>query len=404
MLRFYRFFSFTIVVAATLFSAQVTLAVPAQWETVDVTIHPEGGGAVLLVSGQLPESVTLPAQAELAVPAGGELQWIGQILGGAASADPELQHTMRTVGDSDVYTFTLTKSRTAQIEVPVSSAQVFDGTTYTSRVGWTADQNVPSVRLSIRVPAAAQVATGTAGAELLPGDTAYGFFSKTFRDVKAGQRLEVAVTYATALTSTKSTQPAAASPENSLIPVLAILAAVAGGLALFVGVRRKMRPLGASADEDRTSVVAASDDGSDDDDIAVHDEPAKPGMSASAKRGVATVAVIGVLVVLAFVVAGQSSKAKVTGGTVSQVFAPGEACTTAQIPVTLQNGTDSASAAETLFSALRPVTGLKTASFNSDTSTIQVGFCDSETTEATIRAALASTGMVAAASSAPVAP
>ena len=85
-------------VAAAFFSAQSAFAAVAQWETVDVTVHPEQNGGVLLISGQLPGSVTLPAQAELAVPAGGELQWIGQILGGAASADPELQYAKRTVG------------------------------------------------------------------------------------------------------------------------------------------------------------------------------------------------------------------------------------------------------------------------------------------------------------------
>ena len=163
MLRAVRILALSALMAVTLLSAQVAFAAPAQWETVDVTIHPEEGGGVLLVSGQLPESVTLPAQAELAVPAGGQLQWIGQILGGAASADPELQYTKRTVGSSDVYAFTLTKSRIAQIEVPLTAGQQFDGTTYSSAVGWTADRDVPSVRMNIRVPAGAQIATGTPG-------------------------------------------------------------------------------------------------------------------------------------------------------------------------------------------------------------------------------------------------
>lgn len=39
--------------------------------------------------------------------------WIGEILGGPPAEDPQLPYVKTTVGDMDIYKFTLTKSRTA---------------------------------------------------------------------------------------------------------------------------------------------------------------------------------------------------------------------------------------------------------------------------------------------------
>ena len=117
--------SLRFIFAAAVFALAVSpvttgFAAPATWERVDVTQHSEQGGGVLLVSGELPATASLPADAQLSVPAGSGLQWIGEILGGASADDPELKFTKTTVNGNDLYRFTLTKSRTAQIEVPTS--------------------------------------------------------------------------------------------------------------------------------------------------------------------------------------------------------------------------------------------------------------------------------------------
>ncbi len=103
----------------------------------------------------LPEKAALPAEGELSVPAGAKLQWIGEVLGGPANADPELKYTKVTKDGVDVYRFTLTKARTAQVEV-LSPAAPFDGTNYTPAIKWTSAQAVPAVRLNIRVPESAK--------------------------------------------------------------------------------------------------------------------------------------------------------------------------------------------------------------------------------------------------------
>lgn len=42
--------------------------------------------------------------------------WIGEILGGPPVEDPQLPYVKTTVCDTDIYKFTLTKSRTAQFD------------------------------------------------------------------------------------------------------------------------------------------------------------------------------------------------------------------------------------------------------------------------------------------------
>ena len=191
----------------------------------------------------------------------------------------------------------------------------------------------------------------------MPGDSTHGFFSKTFTDVKAGQPLEVAASYGLSLTPAKSVQNTGSSTAGTLVPIILVLGAIACGVGLVFAVRRKMNPVSVQSDgaiapahAARAEGFADDSDSDDDDSVAV-----SPRMSGAAKRGIVTASIIGLLVVVAFVVAGQNSQAKVAGATISQTFAPGEACTTAQIPVAIQDGADAEEAAETLFAALKPI-------------------------------------------------
>jgi len=93
MLRVLRSFAATTMLLVALFCASTALAAPAPWQRVDVILHAEESGGVMLVSGELPPGTKLPAEAELSVPAGSTLLWTGEILGGATSEDPSLTCT-----------------------------------------------------------------------------------------------------------------------------------------------------------------------------------------------------------------------------------------------------------------------------------------------------------------------
>ena len=240
---------FNLVTAAFVLSALLAttvFAAPATWESMDVTRHSDTDGGVLLVSGELPADTKLPAEAELSVPAGLPLQWIGEILGGASADDPELKYTKTTVGGSDIYRFTLTKSRTAQVEAPLSDKLAFDGTTYTPLVAWTAVQDVPEVRLNLRVPQSAQIASPSPEAALLPGDANYSFYSKSFKNVKAGDTLDLTVAYTLPGVGAPAAGATAPASSNSAVPIVVVLLAIAAFAGLVVAVRRKMT--GSSSD------------------------------------------------------------------------------------------------------------------------------------------------------------
>ena len=423
MLRSVRATLFASVFAIFALTASTALAAPTAWEAVHVTLHPEQTGGVLMVSGDLPSTSALPAEVELAVPSGLQSQWIGEILGGDPSADPAVQYTRTTAGASDVYRFTLTKSRTAQIEVRTATVQRVDGTTLSPSLVWTSTQAVPEVRMSVRIPQGSRVVTESAGATLQAGESGYQYYTKLVSAVKPGDRLELTFSYTAPTVAVPAaggtagaSAPAGTGPEPALLVVVAGALVILTWVAITV-VRRGSNPSSAmskdkgSADDGRSPQMAGESTRSrraeqESTDVAGDPEgPARPGMSGRTKRIVATVAIIAVLGAVAVVVGQETTKPQLSGDTISQTFAAGDPCATADIALTVSDDAEPGSTAEALFTALRPVTGMNTATYDRRTSVLRVGFCESTTSEATVRAALLPTGLLAAveASASPVA-
>ena len=388
--------------ALTALSAVVVQAAPTAWENVDVTLHTEQAGSTLMVSGDLPESVKLPAEAELAVPAGSEVQWIGEILGGPPAEDPALEYTKTTVGGVDVYRVTLTKSRTAQIEVP-KPGQLFDGSSYSSAFKWTSAQDIPQVTLRLRVPQGAKLATAAPGASMQDGADGYSFYTKTVTKVKAGDELALSANY-TVPAAAAGAAAAAPKASDSDAPVLGLFLLVIAGaaVALLLASRRKKAGAASQLSTEATDEGSEVDEGPSEVDGSAERPQAPKG---AAKRKLVTAGIIAALVLAAVVAGGQSAKPKVTGDTVTEVFAQGEPCVTATIALSVADGADPGTTASSLFDALRPLKGLNTATYNAKTSSIDVGYCESKSTEDALRNALAPTGLLApGGAAAPTAP
>lgn len=388
--------------------AGAAMAKPVEWQRVDVTLHSEQSGGVMLVSGELPESTKLPAEAELSVPAGSSLQWVGEILGGDPSADPELKYTKSTVDGSDVYRFTLTKSRIAQIEIVTSGAAGFDGTDYESSLEWSATQAVPEVRLAVRIPQGAQIVQPSPEAVLQPGPSGYSFYTKSVRDVSPGDRLAMAFSYQVAATPASTT----AASSGSTAQILIILIAVVAGGFFVIAVRRKM----ALAAGDAVTSASASSPNIESDTAASEKTGAKSPLSQDtapsapieveaangsptrltgvAKRRILTAAIAGSIIVAALVTGYQTNKPRIEGDSISQTFSQGQPCSTATIALAVPSDADPAATAEILFTALRAVDGMNTATYNFKTSTLEAGFCESSATEESVRQGLAPTGLV----------
>jgi hypothetical protein len=120
-------------------------------------------------------------------------------------------------------------------------------------------------------------------------------------------------------------------------------------------------------------------------------------MNGRAKRNLATAVVVGLLIVVVVVVGRESTKPKVVDDSISRTFTQGEPCATADIALAVPAAADPSKTAEALFAVLEPMKGLNTATYNLKTSCIDVGYCESQTTETAVRTALQPTGLLAAA-------
>lgn len=397
MLRSIRFALLALVAAAIALPAPA-LAAPSTWQTVDVTLQTEQQQSMLLVSGELPASAKLPAEAELAVPAGTELQWIGQILGGAASSDPELKYVKSTDQGMDLYRFTLTKSRTAQVEGVVQGMTVPDGANFTSAMKWTAWQALPEVRMSQRVPKASQILSAAPGASLQPGEGAYSYYTKTVKNPKAGQILELTFAYSPTGAAAGAAGAAATTPSSNPTALIIILAVFIGGFGfLLYKVRGKIQPHEISVKKSpqpqakpaQSNVSKAASRSSQQ----IETEVAEPRPKAI-KPAYIVVALVALVVVGAVFASGRGVSAKVTGGTIKKSFGAASPCTTASIPVMANQGVDLSSQGEKLLDAFMGQEGVGDVVLDLDRSVVDIKFCDSLQSEDSIRQILTGTGLV----------
>lgn len=385
--------------------AAVAVAAPAQWQGVDIVSHPEASGGIVTVIGTLPETATLPAQAQLSVPAGSQIQWIGEILGGDPANDVELTATKTTVGAADVYSFTLTKARTAQVEI-ITPGPAFDGTAYTSSVNWVATQDIPEVRLALRLPAGAVIASPTPDASTMPGEAGFEYYVRTLNDVKTGDNLALTAVY-----TVPAAPAAAATGSNSgqLVTIIIVVLLVVAGVALVFALQRKVGGGSANDDEfeadddddvDYAPAAAASKRpaaaGSAPDDSLDAEEPADAASRTGvARRNMVTAVIVGLILIIAVVLGLQAGKPQVVGDSIIETYSAQEPCATISIALATAGDDDPAATGKQMFDAIRPLAGLTTATYNFKTGSLEVGFCESETSEEAIRAALAPTGVLA---------
>ena len=380
-------------------SAVSAYAAPTAWQSVDVTLQTEEQQSMLLVSGLLPPTATLPSEAELAVPTGTQLQWIGEVLGGAVSADPEVKYVKSSAGGMDIYRFTLTRARTAQVEGIVPAPGGFQGANYVSAWKWTAWQPLPEVRISQRIPKSSQIVSAAPGATLQPGGTGSSFYTKSVKDVKAGQVLDLAFSY-TPVAAGGASAAGATDSSSGNIALVAIVAAFIGGFGfLFYNVRRK---LGSQTVDEETPAVtprkttaSAKKSASSARRIEhVQPEEAAPAPSKRVKPAVFIVGVVGILIGVVVMAGAKGTSANVVNGKITKSFGAANPCTSASIPVTANPGVNLASQGEKLIDSFVGQTGVGDVTLDLATSTLDITFCESSQSEDSVRKTLTGTGLV----------
>jgi len=371
--------------------AAPALAAPQSWDSIDVIAKAEGSGSLLLVSGELPQDAKLPAEVSLAVPAGAQLIWSGEILGGPAESDPAVEPTKVTKAGADIYSFTLTQARRGQVEVAVPAVAAYDGSAYAAALKWTGHEPVPTVRLSVQVPQGAPLLRAAENSKLEPAADGSSYYTRTFEGVEAGTPLALEFAY-----GAPAAAPAASNggqATNTAIPIVLGLAGFAALAALLFAVSRKLSAKsaarGAEDDEEATSEELVSEAG----EVAAEDS------STSRPRKLNPVTVmliaVGVVAIAAVFTISMASGPQVADGKLSKSFGgEASACTSTTIAIKPAQGVDLAKDGEEILDAFAGMQGVGAVTLYTDDSRVEVQFCESTTTEDALKGALTNTGLV----------
>ena len=386
-------------------------AAPTPWSEIDVTLMVDENPPVLIVAGTLSASAKLPADAELVLPAGAQPQWLGEILGGDPTRDPSLATSMTTDGSWDSYPFTLTRSRTAQIEANAPNAVTAEGSNFKTSVVWPTPNDTSEVRLSVKLPKNAEIVKPAEGATLVTDDPTANYYTRTDTDVKAGTQLALAFTYSLQGDSADSGGNSGPSTLTILLVVLGVAVVVL--VVVIARSRRGPAPESDEGDDDTDDDGEGpgqadapqpdwSDDALSDADEAHGDEPDtvedSVQQATSTGRRVSPKALVFAVVAGAMVLAGvaaamNATAPKATAEGITKQFAQGEACTVASIPLELASDADAEAHAERVFSALESVPDIVYGTLQVKESRVEVGYCDSSASEEQIRAALVQAGI-----------
>jgi copper chaperone CopZ len=361
----------------------------AAWMSVHVTAHTDLSGEIITIAGELPEVTSRPATVELAVPAGSRLRWIGEILGGDPTADPEVDYEVITTVDSDVYRFALTQSHTGQVEViPPQPVTTFDGSEYSAKLEWTARQAVPEVRLAVQLPTGAQVVQPADDAAVTPSGPGTSYYSKVFTDVSAEESLSLDFTF-TAPQGVVSSQDGPTSSGGD--PAGAMWLIVGIGLGAFgTGVWRKMRSRRDAAERPKGEPQQLSEARLPEESAS---RPAvAPRLSPRVKLALAAAGIVGGAIAFMIVVNGDVGTVRTTEAGITKVMTSAQANQVTRVPASLQAGGDVQHESGHVFEALEGIAGIGAVSVSADGSTIEVAYDSSEVSEESIVAVLRNAG------------
>lgn len=388
MFKHVRAIVFAVAAVLSVAWAAPAVAAPTPWSFVDIGLHEEQGQELLIISGDLPDEVPLPYEAELAVPTGTQLQWIGEVLGGPPAQDPQLQYVKTTVGGSDIYKFTLTKSRTAQFEGVATGVTGTNGANQTTTLAWTAWQDVPSLRIYQRVPRGSQVVQPSEGASMQPGDESSSYYAKTLTNVKAGESVDLTFSYT--LPAPGSTSATSGGSTSTITVIIMVgMAAMVVGL-LFVAMRRKPATVEAPAQTESSHTPQPKQQSRPAKNEAAVEEVPVPKAGLNSKF--LMLGAVGLLIVVMFTVLSDGSTVK--DGKISKFFGATSPCSSTSIALMPNQGVDLTRRGKDIVDAFSGHDGVGDVTLTIATSTLDVTFCSSSQTQDSIRQIVEATGLV----------
>ncbi|PKQ37658.1 MAG: hypothetical protein CVT59_06335 [Actinobacteria bacterium HGW-Actinobacteria-1] len=176
--------------------------------------------------------------------------------------------------------------------------------------------------------------------------------------------------------------------------LLIVLVVVVIALLVVVGVLLLNPASGAQHAAQETVVQASESEAVPAERSEDADVPAASTRANVGKRNAVSVAIVAVFVIGAVIVVGQTTKPTMTEDSITREFTSAEPCVTALIPLNVDPSADPQAAADAIFSAIAPLRGLTSGTYDIKGASLKIGFCESETSESAIRAAIAPTGLL----------
>jgi len=381
----------SILVVALALVPAVAFAAPTKataFDAVRVGMHEQQGeqGVTLSIAADVSPGTKLPAKIAVPVPAGASPYWVGEILGGDPSKDPDAQYTIEHGEGYDLVVFVLTKVRTGQVEMSLPGAATNPDGSKTLALSWTAAARVGVVRLGLQPPDGSAVSTATAG---MAPDAASGssVYLLERRDVKPGQQLSAELTYRPAAVAQA---PAGGTPTTStaLIFVLALVAAGFAFAAVVVGSKTRSRRVPSPAEQalpTRGASRAAAEAEAGTERAPMRSRPTRSPLASP--QFIITVLVLGVvfgLIALASRGPGVTVSSKTS---VTRTLGSAQPKSSATFTVKIEGG-DISHGATHVFDVLATLPGLNSATVEAQGPTLRVTFDPAAVTEAQIRAVL----------------
>lgn len=207
----------------------------------DMTVEFFQGG-MTMISATLPEEATLPARVQLTVPAGVELLWTGEVLGGPIADNPPIEVNRATLdGRFDMITATLTRSRTLQVEFEGAGVTASSPTSVAAGVTWRTSGQIPTLRMGIVVPPGSTLTTGPAGTIPEVIDPTRSIFFQEWTNLAPGQDMEFRIVYAPGTPGAIPGAPAGQDDGSAYMIPLFVVIFIVGVAAVLLAVSAKRK-------------------------------------------------------------------------------------------------------------------------------------------------------------------
>ncbi|MBF4509790.1 MAG: hypothetical protein ISP10_04845 [Aeromicrobium sp.] len=195
----------------------------------------DGTQSLLIVTAIVDPAASLPTSVTVPVPAGATLMWSGEVLGGAAEADPFREASVESVGGMDLYTFTVSESRLAQVEVYLGPATISGSRVEGGMVWINPGDEVPVSASVVAEPGAADLKATPA----VSGEVQTNSLGETLHPL-GGTRLPAGGSYAIEVSWRRG---GAGDGDGAVLPILlgALAIAVVALIVVLARERTKVR-------------------------------------------------------------------------------------------------------------------------------------------------------------------